>query len=209
MPSASPRATGEADPPDQTFQVGSVRLDGKTSESVRSLVSSAIVLVPDNCGCDQSLARLTDQAYAAGARGVLRRRGRAQRAADARRPPSTAASRGRGGRRRRRARRRLPPGRPHRAARLQRRHRRGPQEPLRQLPRSNLTPGELNSPGAKAGGQAQAPGPTPPRAPPPAEYSLTPPTRPARREPIRFLRPVVDCQATTDVARVHDTSRRH
>ena len=64
-----------------------------------------------------------------------------------------------------------------------------------------LTPGELNSPGAKAEA-GQAPGPTPPRARPPAEFPLTPPTCPPWREPIRFLRPVVDCQATTDVARV-------
>jgi hypothetical protein len=44
-----------------------VRLDGKTSEPVRSLVSSAIALVPSDCGCGQSLRRLTGQAYAAGA----------------------------------------------------------------------------------------------------------------------------------------------
>jgi hypothetical protein len=35
---------------------------------VRSLVSSAIVLVPDNCGCSQSLIRVAGQAHAAGAR---------------------------------------------------------------------------------------------------------------------------------------------
>ena len=35
---------------------------------MRSLVSSAIVLVPDDCGCGQSLIRLAGQAHAAGAR---------------------------------------------------------------------------------------------------------------------------------------------
>jgi hypothetical protein len=65
-PSATPRATN---PPTAltTLPAGSVRLDGKTSEPVRSLVSSAIVLVPSDCGCGQSLRRLTGQADAAGA----------------------------------------------------------------------------------------------------------------------------------------------
>jgi hypothetical protein len=65
-PSATPRATN---PPTAltTLPTGSVRLDGKTSEPVRSLVSSAIVLVPSDCGCGQSLRRLTGQADAAGA----------------------------------------------------------------------------------------------------------------------------------------------
>ena len=65
-PSASPRATGG--PARLTaLPAGTVRLDGQTSESVRLLASSAVVLVPDDCGCGQSLARLTNQAYAAGA----------------------------------------------------------------------------------------------------------------------------------------------
>jgi hypothetical protein len=65
-PSASPRATSA--PTDlTTLPAGSVRLDGKTSEPVRSLVSSAIVLVPNDCGCGQSLMRLAGQAHAAGA----------------------------------------------------------------------------------------------------------------------------------------------
>jgi hypothetical protein len=66
-PSASPRATS-APTALTTLPTGSVRLDGKTSEPVRSLVSSAIALVPSDCGCGQSLRRLTGQAYAAGAR---------------------------------------------------------------------------------------------------------------------------------------------
>ena len=66
-PSATPHATGSAAPL-TTLPAGSVRVDGKTSEPVRSLVSSAIVLVPDNCGCGQSLIRVAGQAHAAGAR---------------------------------------------------------------------------------------------------------------------------------------------
>ena len=66
-PSATPHATGAAAAL-TTLPAGSVRLDGKTSEPVRSLVSSAIVLVPDDCGCGQSLIRLAGQAHAAGAR---------------------------------------------------------------------------------------------------------------------------------------------
>ena len=65
-PSATPHATGAATPL-TTLPAGSVRLDG-TSEPVRSLVSSAIVLVPNNCGCSQSLIRVAGQAHAAGAR---------------------------------------------------------------------------------------------------------------------------------------------
>ena len=66
-PSATPHATGSAATL-TTLPAGSVRVDGKTSEPVRSLVSSAIVLVPDNCGCSQSLIRVADQAHVAGAR---------------------------------------------------------------------------------------------------------------------------------------------
>jgi hypothetical protein len=65
-PSASPRASS-APAVLTALPAGIVRLDGTTSEPVRSLVSSAIALVPDNCGCGQSLTRLTDQAHAAGA----------------------------------------------------------------------------------------------------------------------------------------------
>jgi hypothetical protein len=65
-PSATPRAS--SGPAELTrLPPGNVQLDGKTSESVRSLVSSAIALVPNDCGCGQSLTRLTAQAYAAGA----------------------------------------------------------------------------------------------------------------------------------------------
>jgi len=64
--SASPRATS-APTALTTLPAGTVRLDGKTSAPVRSLVSSAIALVPNNCGCGPSLLRLTGQAYAAGA----------------------------------------------------------------------------------------------------------------------------------------------
>jgi hypothetical protein len=65
-PSATQRATS---PPTAltTLPAGSVRLDGKTSEPVHRLVSSAIALIPSDCGCGQSLRRLTGQAYAAGA----------------------------------------------------------------------------------------------------------------------------------------------
>jgi hypothetical protein len=48
---------------------GNVQLDGET-KPVRSLVSSAIALVPENCGCGSSLSRLEGQAVAAGARVV-------------------------------------------------------------------------------------------------------------------------------------------
>jgi hypothetical protein len=65
-PSASPRASNA--PVDLTkLPTGSVLLDGKTSVPVQSLVSSAIVLVPDGCACGQSLTRLTVLAYRAGA----------------------------------------------------------------------------------------------------------------------------------------------
>lgn len=67
-PSASPRASRAAPASLTPLPAGSVRLDGKTSAPVRSLTSSAIALVPADCGCGQSLTRLTDQAYAAGAR---------------------------------------------------------------------------------------------------------------------------------------------
>jgi hypothetical protein len=66
-PSATPRATGTTVAL-TTLPAGSVQIDGKTSEPVRSLVSSAIALVPDDCGCGQSLIRLAGQARAAGAR---------------------------------------------------------------------------------------------------------------------------------------------
>jgi hypothetical protein len=65
-PSATPRAT--SGPAGLTrLPPGNVQLDGKTTVPVRSLVSSAIALVPNDCGCGQSLTRLTAQAYAAGA----------------------------------------------------------------------------------------------------------------------------------------------
>jgi hypothetical protein len=66
-PSTSPRASSG---PTRltTLPQGNVQLDGKTTEPVRSLVSSAIALVPNGCACGQSLTRLTAQAYAAGAR---------------------------------------------------------------------------------------------------------------------------------------------
>jgi hypothetical protein len=62
-PSASPRASGAL----TTLPTGSVVLEGGTSEPVRSLVSSALVLVPAGCDCGQSLSLLTVQAYRAGA----------------------------------------------------------------------------------------------------------------------------------------------
>jgi hypothetical protein len=65
-PSTSPRATN-APAALTTLPTGSVLLDGKTSKPVRSLFSSAIVLVPDGCGCGQSLMSLAAQAYKAGA----------------------------------------------------------------------------------------------------------------------------------------------
>jgi hypothetical protein len=42
-----------------------VQVDGKTAP-VRSLVTSALALVPAGCDCGQDLLRLTDQATAAG-----------------------------------------------------------------------------------------------------------------------------------------------
>ena len=66
-PSATPHATGAATAL-TTLPAGDVRLDGKTSAPVRSLVSSAIVLVPNDCGCGPSLIRVAGQAHAAGAR---------------------------------------------------------------------------------------------------------------------------------------------
>ncbi|HEX4094065.1 MAG TPA: hypothetical protein VHZ33_35565 [Trebonia sp.] len=52
-----------------TLPPGDVRLDGET-KPVRSLVSSAIALVPRDCGCGPSLSRLVDQARAGGAQVV-------------------------------------------------------------------------------------------------------------------------------------------
>jgi hypothetical protein len=64
-PSATPRAsTGPAEL--TSLPRGNVQLDGETKD-VRSLASSAIALVPDNCGCGPALRRLTSQAVAAGA----------------------------------------------------------------------------------------------------------------------------------------------
>jgi hypothetical protein len=64
-PSASPRASSG---PSQLTSLpqGNVQLDGETKD-VRSLVSSAIALVPNNCRCGPALRRLTSQAVAAGA----------------------------------------------------------------------------------------------------------------------------------------------
>ena len=67
-PSASPRPSRAAPAGLTALPTGTVRLDGKTSAPVRSLVSSAIALVPADCGCGPSLTRLADQAHAAGAR---------------------------------------------------------------------------------------------------------------------------------------------
>jgi hypothetical protein len=65
-PSATPRASSG---PDELTRLplGNVQLDGKTTVPVRSLVSSAIALVPTGCACGESLTRLTAQAHAAGA----------------------------------------------------------------------------------------------------------------------------------------------
>ena len=49
-----------------TLPAGNVQLDGETRQ-VHSLVSSAVALVPANCGCGSSLSRLEGQAIAAGA----------------------------------------------------------------------------------------------------------------------------------------------
>jgi hypothetical protein len=66
-PSASPRAT--SGPAELTsLPSGNIQLDGRTSEPVRSLVSSAIALVPSNCGCGPALRRLTVQAFGGGAK---------------------------------------------------------------------------------------------------------------------------------------------
>ena len=56
-PSASPRASRAPRPSLTDLPAGDVRLDGKTSAPVRSLVSSAIALVPADCGCGPSLTR--------------------------------------------------------------------------------------------------------------------------------------------------------
>jgi len=66
-PSASPRASGTPAGL-TTLPAGSVQLGGTTSEPVRSLVSSVIALVPIDCSCGQALIRVTDQAQTAGAR---------------------------------------------------------------------------------------------------------------------------------------------
>ena len=67
-PSASPRATASPSAL-STLPPGNIRLDGET-KPVRSLVSSAIALVPNNCDCGLALRRLTRQALAGGAQGV-------------------------------------------------------------------------------------------------------------------------------------------
>jgi hypothetical protein len=66
--SASPRASGG--PTGLTsLPSGNVQLDGE-NKPVASLVSSAIALVPKDCGCGGSLSRLEHQAIAAGAKVV-------------------------------------------------------------------------------------------------------------------------------------------
>jgi hypothetical protein len=64
-PSATPRASSG---PDELTRLplGNVQLDGQT-KPIRSLVSSAIALVPEDCGCGPSLSRLEGQALAGGA----------------------------------------------------------------------------------------------------------------------------------------------
>ena len=156
-PSATPRATTSPSPL-TPLPPGNVRLDGET-EQVRSLVSSAIALVPNDCGCGPALSRLDGQArrrrapigvYFVGVGGANAQQLTAEtdQFGNGHAVPGDDADR--------RAGRRLPPGRPHRAAGLQRRHRRGPQEPLRRASSWNSTPGELNSPGAKADGKPSA-----------------------------------------------------
>ena len=61
-PSASASAGNVTDLP-----AGTVQLDGR-KVLVQSLTSSAIALVPANCGCGQALRRLADQAIAANIR---------------------------------------------------------------------------------------------------------------------------------------------
>jgi hypothetical protein len=66
-PASAPTLGGQsasAVPTLTTLPAGSVELDGK-SVPVRSLVSSAIALVPANCGCGTALRRLADQARTA------------------------------------------------------------------------------------------------------------------------------------------------
>ena len=64
-PSATPRAS--SGPTGLTnLPPGNVQLDGQT-KLIRSLVSSAIALVPKDCGCGPSLSRLEGQALAGGA----------------------------------------------------------------------------------------------------------------------------------------------
>jgi hypothetical protein len=64
---SAPRASGQAavPPGDPTeLPAGTVQLSGRTVR-VRSLVTSAIALVPANCGCGAELGRLAGQAVAA------------------------------------------------------------------------------------------------------------------------------------------------
>jgi hypothetical protein len=67
---SSPRTSAPAAVPPgdlTTLPAGTVRLDGRTVP-VRSLVTSAIALVPANCGCGTELRRLAGQAVAADVR---------------------------------------------------------------------------------------------------------------------------------------------
>jgi hypothetical protein len=63
----APRASGEPVTPRAALTelpFGTVQLGGRTVQ-VRSLVTSAIALVPADCGCDAALGRLAGQAVAA------------------------------------------------------------------------------------------------------------------------------------------------
>lgn len=64
---SAPRTSGQPTAPRADLSelpAGTVQLDGRTVP-VRSLVTSAIALVPANCGCDAELGRLAGQAVAA------------------------------------------------------------------------------------------------------------------------------------------------
>ncbi len=131
-PSATPRATTSPSPSDSPLPPGNVRLTARPSRCGRSSAPPS-PSCPTDCGCGPALSRLD-------ASGGRRRASigsyfvgvgapSAQLTAEANQfgnghavPGDDADSV---------LSRRVPPGRPHRAAGLQRRHRRGLQEPLR------------------------------------------------------------------------------
>jgi hypothetical protein len=116
---SNPQAATSTPPGLTELPSGNVRIDSEALPA-RNLVSSALALIPAGCDCGPALRRLADQATEAQVSLYFVASGSAM--------PQLGDLTGQP------ARRGVSPGRPHRAARLQRRHRAGPDEPARGLP---------------------------------------------------------------------------